>query len=385
MVGQLELGRTIALPVLAITMLNLRVVQVTDAKHLYAFNDYFGTRIITAVISMIVIGAIGLLGYGGETCWVIFLWGIAKSIDSVSDIVRGYFQKHERMDICGISLILRSIFALLAVVVAIRLFDNLLACVIAIGIIWFLTLVLYDFSQAYRMLLKDSNSVKGWHLVMPRFKFTTFFELLKLAFPLGVILFLINLQNSVPRGVLEAYYGESALGYFGPIVYPTTLGIMLTTALGQSASPRLAKYYVDNIVHFRRLMEKLLLFAIAMGLLFIGGVFLFGKLILSILYTAEYAVYHPEFIIVSIGVSVFFLGSFCGYGLTAARKFKMAMFLKIIPCLTSFVIAFWLIPSKGIRGAALTCMIVFIVTTISSFTALFWLVKLKEREAVREK
>ena len=385
MVGKVELGRTIVLPVLAMMMMHLRVVQVTDAQNRYAFGDYLGTRILTVVAGLVLIVGIGLFGYGGETGLVILLWGLAKSIDALSDIVRGLFQKHERMDLCGISLILRSIFALIAVTGTMWYFGSIVVSVASIGLLWLLSFVFYDLVCAYRLLSAESDSGGGWRYLRPRFEPTSVFELLGLALPLGILMFLANLQSSVPRGVLEAYHGEAALGYFGPIIYPLALGAMVTTALGQSASPRLAQYYVNNIAHFRRLMEKLLLLAVFMAFFFVGGVVLIGKQLLGIIYTVDYAQFHHEFIIVSVGAAIFFLGSFCGYGLSAARKFKTAMFLKIIPCLTSFLVAFWVIPSNGIRGAAITTLVVFVVSTLVSFIALLWLVKLKEKEVAKNR
>ena len=104
-VGRLELGRTIALPVLAITTLQLRVVHVTDALGKYSFEDYYGARLITAIVGFVIIAAIGFIFYSGENMCVVILWGVAKSIDTLSDIMRGLFQKHERMDFSGISFI----------------------------------------------------------------------------------------------------------------------------------------------------------------------------------------------------------------------------------------------------------------------------------------
>jgi O-antigen/teichoic acid export membrane protein len=384
MVGRLELGRTIALPIIAITMLHLRVAQVTDAKNEYMFRDYFGTRLITSAIGFVIIAVIGLVGYGGEAGWTVLLWGLAKSIDSISDIVRGLFQRYERMNLSGVSLMVRSVFALVGASGIIWYFGNLLFAIVAIALAWLLALVLYDLPQAYRLLSAGSISEGVCRHLRPRFNIKTVLSLLRLTFPLGVIMFLLTLQRSVPRGVLEAYHGASALGYFGPIAYPIFMGTIVVNALGQSASPRLANYYVRDIKQYRRLMRKLLWLSVVMGLLFVAVVICVGKRVLTILYTVEYAEYHHEFIILAVGAAISFVSSFCGYGLAAARVFKTAMFLKIIPCASAVGISFLLIPSYGIRGAAFTLAVVFAVSLACSFTALFWIIKKRQEEIDKE-
>jgi hypothetical protein len=44
MVGQFALGLAVATPVLMLTNLQLRVVQATDVKGVYAFGEYLGLR-----------------------------------------------------------------------------------------------------------------------------------------------------------------------------------------------------------------------------------------------------------------------------------------------------------------------------------------------------
>lgn len=379
-VGRLELGRAIVLPILAMTMLHLRVAQVTDTKGQYAFADYFGTRLITSAIGFVIIGVISLVWYGGEAGWVVLLWGLAKSIESISDIVHGLFQRYERMNLSGVSVMVRSVIALLAASGIFWYTRNLSFTIVSIAMAWLLALVLYDLPQAYHLLRVKSACEKICRRLTPRFNIRTVLSLTRLTLPLGVIMFLIYLEQSFPRGVLEAYHGASALGYFGPIAYPVFAGTLVIDALGQSASPRLANYYVKDIKQYRRLLRKLLSLGVVMGLLLVAGVICVGKPVLRILYTPEYAKYHPEFIILAVAVAVSFPNSFCGYGLTAARMFKTNMLLHIISCASAVVVSFLLIPSYGIRGVALTSVVVFAVGLACSFTALLWLIKRKQKE-----
>ena len=99
MVGQFTLGLAITAPIIMFTNLELRIVQATDARKQYSFSDYLGLRLISTALALAIITVISLLGgFRWETSLVIFLMGLAKAFESISDIFHGLIQQHERMD-----------------------------------------------------------------------------------------------------------------------------------------------------------------------------------------------------------------------------------------------------------------------------------------------
>ncbi|MBA7493327.1 hypothetical protein ES702_03885 [subsurface metagenome] len=379
MVGRLELGRAYAIPLIAITALQLRDIQVTDARDEYSFADYLGTRLAMLVLSISAFIVIAFGCYSGETAWVILLWGLAMSIQSVSGIFIGLFQRHECMNLSGTSMIIKGLGTMSIAWVLIWLTGKLTAAIAGIICVYLLVLFLYDYPQAHRLLAyKSSNGIRC--RMLPHFSIKVLLALLWLSLPLGTVIFLSHLQASIPKVVLESYHGEVALGYFGPILYPISLGMVIVNAMGQSALPRLAKYYVNNLASYRRLMTKLLLMVSCIGLMVTVAVVLFGKLILIILYKTDYANYHSEFIILAIGGTAGFVASFCGYGLVAARLFKLKLFVGMVSFLAVTILAFLLIPSYGLRGAAITFGATVFVILICSFCALLWGIRRRQKE-----
>ena len=75
MVGQLELARTIAMPVVMIVMFQLRAIQVTDTQNEYSFNEYLGTRLSMTLIGIMLLAATSFFYHDGNVSWVIMLWG----------------------------------------------------------------------------------------------------------------------------------------------------------------------------------------------------------------------------------------------------------------------------------------------------------------------
>jgi O-antigen/teichoic acid export membrane protein len=99
-------------------------------------------------------------------------------------------------------------------------------------------------------------------------------------------------------------------------------GFIVTRALRKSAGSRLAKHYAAGN---GRAFGALLLKLVGIGLLLGGAgmlvVFVAGREILTLLYQPEYA--RPEvFIRLMIVAGMRYVGSFLGYGMTAARYFR---------------------------------------------------------------
>jgi len=370
MVGMLELARSIAWPIMMLTMLQLRAVQITDTENKYAFSDYFGTRIFTSFIGLLIFFMITSFFYNGSTAKVIMLWGMAKCIDSISDIIRGLFQRYERMNISGISFMIRSPAAFVAMALLLLLTDNLPIAIGGICVTWLIVLILFDLKKAKNLLSQIYNSKLRNYLILPRFNLEIIFSLLWTSFPLGLVLFIGALQMNVPKLILESYHGETALGYFGPLIYPIMTSTLLVSAIGQAATPRLANYFSCNIRKYCKLLKKLLIVGLVIGIIFFVVIVLFGKYILTIMYTYEYSNFHTDLIILSGGGVVYFLNFFCGYALTAAHVFRKQLIISLISCSVTITASFLLIPIFGIRGTSFTFALFWIINSLLYFYVL---------------
>ena len=98
-VGQYALALAIAAPVFMLTNLQLRAVQATDARHEYAFADYFTLRTISTLLGLLlIVGIAGVARYDLATKALIILVGGAKAVETIGDVIAGHLQKFERLD-----------------------------------------------------------------------------------------------------------------------------------------------------------------------------------------------------------------------------------------------------------------------------------------------
>lgn len=355
MVGQFTLGLAITAPVVMFTNLQLRVIQATDNQRQFEFNDYLGLRSLAIALTLLVISMIVAVGnYPPTTAWVILGIGFAKAIESCSDVCYGKLQQAELMDRVSISLMLRSFLAFVFSSVVLWVSGSIIWAVLGLAIAWAITLIFYDFPNVISIL----RSVSPGRPIRPRWHQPTLIRLVQLTLPLGVVMMLISLNTNIPRYFLEHYLGERELGIFAAIAYLMYAGQTIESALGQSASPRLASYFTaGNYQAFQNLLLKLIAIGVGVGGTSIVVAILGGRSILTLLYTAEYADSVNIFVWIMVTMTIEYIASFLCYGLIAARYLWVQVPLFLTVTLTSTLLCLWLIPAYGLQGAAFVLLI----------------------------
>lgn len=176
---------------------------------------------------------------------------------------------------------------------------------------------------------------------------------------------IISLKTNVPRYFIEHYLGERELGIYAAMTYLMVAGKTIINALGQSASPRLATYYAKGRVdQFRVLLVKLTIIGTLIGLLGTLIVIFFGKQVLTIIYRPEYADHVNVFFWIMLSGAIGFAGGFIGYGLTAARYFRIQVPINVTGLFVILAGSYLLIPNYGLVGAAWAAGLVFLIDFI---------------------
>lgn len=381
MVGQFTLGLAVTAPVIMFTNLQLRAVQATDAKQKYLFGDYLGLRLMATMLGFLVIVGITIAsGYRWQTSLVILIIGLAKGFESISDVFYGLIQQHERMDRIAISMMIKGPLSLLLLGIGVYCRGSVLWGSVGLAIAWAIVLFSYDIRSG-ALLLKTSPSGTSQHKsttisrnpLHPRWNLKILGQLTFLSLPLGVVMMLISLNSNIPRYFIQSYLRERELGIFAALAYLMVAGNMVILALGQSASPRLAKYYaMGNSQAFRTLLIELVGIGGAIGVVAVSIAQVAGRELLTIIYRPEYAQQKDLFVQVMVAAGIGYVASFLGYGITAARYFLIQIPLFIGVTATSAIASLWLIPSLGLSGAALALILAAIVQTVFSLGAIFY-------------
>ena len=347
-VGEFALGLAITAPVIEFAKLQLRAIQATDLLHDYLFRDYFGLRLITLGAALVTIASIGLISsYSSELALTILVIGIGKAVDAVSDVIYGALQQQERMDCISVSLIVKGVLSLIMLGGVQYITHSVLLASAGWTLASIIVVLSYDIPNGFIILRTQTD--KGDYL-FPRFNRHVLKRLTFLSLPLGIAMLLISLNTSIPRYFVESYSGQGELGMFAAMAYLMIAGNTVIFAIGQAASPRLAMLYIKrDRAGFQRLLLRLIVVGLILGVTGISIAVLAGRPLLALLYQPEYAEENDSFILLMIAGAISYVASFLGYSLTASRHLNVQPFIFALCVLCSVLSCMVLVPVFGIR------------------------------------
>jgi O-antigen/teichoic acid export membrane protein len=179
-----------------------------------------------------------------------------------------------------------------------------------------------------------------------------------LSLPLGVVMMLIGLSTSIPRYFVEHYWGPRCLGIFGALGYLGLVGATAVAAIGQSATPRLAQCYAaGQRKPFAWMLFQLIAAGAGLGLLGVAVAIVAGKPLLALCYGPEYARHNAILVWIMLAAGIGYAAAFGGYGITAARYFKVQIPLFAGVAGATAAACWWLVPAYGMLGAALSLLV----------------------------
>jgi O-antigen/teichoic acid export membrane protein len=361
-VGQFSLGLAITAPVMLFAGLQLRSVQATDARRSFDFADYAGIRALTTIAAALTIFAISATLYRGETALAVAAFAVTKGVEALSDVVYGFWQQHERMDLMAQSLILRGVLSLMAATVCFVVFHSVWISVCGIAVAWAAVFITFDAPQAIRL-----GKTAGQPLT-PRLSRPVMKRLLRLSLPLGVVTMLLSVNANIPRYLIGNVQGVRELGVFSALGYILLAGNTIVNALGQAATPRLAQYFAQGkTASFQGLSNRLVLIGMALGIAGVLVAAVAGQKVLGLIYGSEYAGYSGLFLWLMIAAACTYMASFAGYSLTAARHFKIQMPLFALIAALTFGLSAVMVRINGATGVAQAVAIASVVQLMATY------------------
>ena len=374
MVGLYTLALAISQPIMVFAQLHLRTVQATDAVGQFDFRDYMGLRLLMTCVAWVVIAATAAVaGFDALTGLVLLAVGADIGFDSISDVVYGLLQRHERMDRIAISMMLRGVVTLTGLAVGFLLSRSVLGAALGAALGSAAVLLAYDLPSGAWILRATAPSVRSsWQALVPRWRVTRLVRLFWLALPMGVTTMLNSVNVNVSRYLIALYLGDRELGIFAASASLIGIGRVFVGALGQAAYPRLSQHYAaGQTQQFRRLLLRLIAVAALVG---VGGLvagLVAGRQILTLLFRAEYAQQLDVFYWLLVGGVLVYIANSLGVGLTAARFFQIQVPLAIFGILAIAVCSWLLIPSGGLTGAAVATALASALSAVAIFVILY--------------
>lgn len=368
MLGQYALAVALTAPVVMLSHLNLRAVLATDVGGQYPFGDYLAVRLGTTAAALVAIAGIAAAaGNSWPLAGSVVAVGVAQCAETVSDIYHGAMQRRERMEQIARSIIARTSVSVAALGAALWMTHNLVWAVAALAVGRLAVLLAYDHHAG---AAGENLSRSGLRAELAIFR---------TVLPLGVVLMLVSLNANLPRYAVEHHLGTRDLGVFAAVVSFITVGSTIVNALGQTSTPRLARYFSEcNLPRFRQLIFRLAGLVLLLGASGVLVAMFLGKFVLRLIYRPEYEAHSGLLVAVMGAATLSYLAIALGYAVTGARVFRaqMPLFCAVAACCG---VASWLlVPKLGLYGAVLALALASSLQIAGQLLILAWAIRRME-------
>ncbi len=352
-VGEYAYALALCQPLIMLSQLNLRSLQATDTEDRNPFHDYFTLRLVCSAVCILTLGMLCLvLRPSAHTMAVIMIVGLSMSFDSISDVIYGYLQQQERMKVIGISNALKGSSALLALGVTLFVTRDLFWGVVASATASAAVLLLFDLGNVW--LHREGQAPSRPTLIVVRSeRVPVLLQLAKSAVPMGMVMMLCSLTTSTPRLAVGQFLGTYELGVFAAMMSIIGMGRIVVNALGQAATPRMARHLASG--------ERQKFYSTFRALMLVGGVlslaapigaYVIGEEVIVMIYGPAYGGTRSILTWCMFAGAISYLASLVGYAITAARVFVAQLHLLIAVCVVGVVSSWFLVPMAGLTGAA---------------------------------
>lgn len=367
--GQYVLALSICAPVFMFAGLDLRTLQATDGDNSYEFRDYLLLRLIGGSAALCVVPLITFgIGYRGETLLIVSAMALGRLFDVVADIIYGLMQKSERMDRVSRSLVIRGVASMIALGGTVAWTGSLVGGVALATVVRLLVLLCIDVPVARGDGQHSIRLFQSHGIAWARLR-----ELTLLGLPLAFKVMLVSLNVQVTRYFVVGMASLAEVGVFGPIAALAVAGTTISKALNQTVSARLGMLArKQQLLGFRRLLMKMRLVYLALGMAGVTAAWLVGEPLLAIVYRPDFVAYHSVLVLVAVAVALQLQSGILDMAMIALRRTSVLPILSGVSVAVTAMVCWLLIPRLGLNGAAVA-MISSRVIRMVALNVLMWL------------
>ena len=175
----------------------------------------------------------------------------------------------------------------------------------------------------------------------------------------------VMIYMKIDQLILEAFLGNKELGIYVAAIRLLEIAFIPGVILTATVFPVLLEYKKQGELFYQEKLKKVyqLLIKISLGLIVIN--FMFSKVIISSVYGVQFARSADILSIVIFAALVVYLGMISGYDILSDGLQKYSFYRTALGAISSVALNFLLIPLYGIKGAAWSLIISFLISVFS--------------------
>lgn len=317
-----------------------RTFHVTDKTNKFSDTEYVIHRIITVIIMFVCAVVYCFIKHldAYKMTLLLLLCGM-KCLEALSEIFYGVLQKHEELYKSGISLTVKAISSLIAVILIDLWIHNILIAFVIVDMICLCITMFYDLANIKKYLPKTYSFKKVFAL-----------------FPAGFYAFAFYFLNvylaNAPKYALDGRVSSSEQAMFSIVLMPATLINLCAIYLLQPYMNRLGVLYAEKrIMEFRKLMRKIIILILGIGCIaFVCATFL-GVPVLNLVYGVDISNYLSSLQIIIVGATLIAIVTVLSTALITFRNTKIQFYIYIIVSSVIFLCSGLLVNEFGTIGA----------------------------------
>lgn len=340
--GYFSLALALTAPIMLFSNFGLRTLWITDVGSEFSFKQFLRLRVFTVLVGLCfsLLIASFYINEGFGIFLIIILVGLSKAIESFSDLQYAVYHKNMRQKKIAISLVLRGGCGALGIFLGALYFNSLEVAVLFYLLSWALVFLIIDFPAQKDSYYSCQN--------LESHKST---EVLKLGLPLALAILFINLNLMGPRIILEQLVSIQALGIFASLYFFVQIGSIVANSIGQTAIPKLAKFYHQGLwKEHLTLVCKVLLIILLMGVLLAIFFYFFGEIILMLLFNEEISQNYKLLSLMFLVAPLFYFVSVMGHVMSSIKANKHLAINQLLVMLVNLLLCFIFIPEYGLHG-----------------------------------
>ena len=329
----------------------IRPFQITDTGGKYSFGDYLGLRLLTCGAAVLTgMGYVLLNGYSFEKAAVVFLMVVYKVIDALADAYEAEFQRGGRLYLTGKSNAFRTILSVGVFLSVLTYTKDLVTASLwavgaqAAGFLVFDVLVIRELPNV------EWRSAKG--------KKQELFAETILLFCSAVLDFYIF---SASKYAIEGCMADRDMAVFGAIFMPTSI---INLVAGFVIRPYLTKmsftWEMGRTRRFLKIQKRIALIIAALTVLAVGGAWLLGIPVLSLLYPnlrTGLSQCRPALVLINFGGALNAYMNLFYYSLVIMKKQKYIFGVYGLVSLMAVLVSTPFVRWGGIFGGALAYVV----------------------------
>jgi len=351
--GMVTIAYAVAQIFYSIARYGVRNFQVTDVAEQYSFRDYFRSRVVSLVLTAVILVFYLLYGFWGNEDYlfkgmIILEVVILKLIDAFEDVFLGRYQQVGRLDIgakiMAVRLVISTAVICLAVLAGAEIHLSLGLGIIVSVLLDFL-LIGRTFSTVSAKKTASSRKSLG--------------QLLKVCLPLCVGTTLAIYIGNVPKYMINSYMNEETQAIFGYIMMPVFVIMLLNNFIYQPLIKDLGDLWERKEIRlFRKKVFRQCLIVIGLTVVIMLIGLTIGLPILSVMYNADLTGYQKEFAVLFLGGGCYAIASYLNVPITTIRRQNFIAIGYGAAAVFALVSGRYFVINGGMMGAAALYLLV---------------------------